>query len=145
MWHHPLPLPLSVYPGKTSYCSHSPAAERYPPPPAAWGLKGCFLAPSRFGTLLWGQCPFCASYPTSAQMKVLKEKFKHPPANFGGNGAGVVHRNRASGRWEGKGWLFPPGRWERSAGSEVAPLRFSQHSCSRKRMCFYTHCTSNQR
>lgn len=61
-------------------------------------------------------------YPASAQTKALKEMFNHPPANFDGNGEGAVHRNSSSGRWEGKGWLLPPGRWERSAGSEVASL-----------------------
>lgn len=33
-------------------------------------------------------------------------------------GKGAVHGNR----WEGKGWLIPPGRWERSAGSAAASL-----------------------
>lgn len=120
-------LPLPTYPGKTSYCSHSPAAGRHPPPSAAWGLKDCCLALPRSGTLLWGQCSFCTSYPALAQVKVLKEdllleEFKHHPANFSGNGEGVVHGNSSSGRWEGKGWLLPPGRWKIPAGSEVASL-----------------------
>lgn len=145
--HDLLFLPLPIHPGKTSYCSHSPAAERYFPESAAWGLNSCCLASLRSDTLLWVgsglqfiKCPFCISYSASAQMKVLEENpllevFQHPPQLIlvemeKGLFTGTAHLADE----KGSGGYFHQGggkdqmgvRWHRSSRHQSAQLQLGE-------------------
>lgn len=147
-------LPFPVYwhfPGKKSYCSHSPAAEISPWLYSVGPISHC-LAPLWSDILLWYglqfiKCPFCIGYPVSAHRKVLKdnpllEVFKHPSQLIlvemeKGLFTGTAHL--ADGK--GRGGYFHQGGGKDQVGARWHHLGISEHSCSWQRMSFPTHCT----